>query len=102
MDLNSIVSKLRKWLTASRRSTPASPPLGDNGEKMERLLRMIANTDEIELSCDEVYEILDQYVELEIQGEDVAHLFPLVKRHLERCRDCFEEYQALFSILKIS
>ena len=63
---------------------------------------MVNDTDEIEISCDDVLDLLDQYVELEAQGEDVAHLFPLLKKHLDRCRDCHEEYEALTRILAAS
>lgn len=62
---------------------------------MGNLLDMVKNTDELEIGCDQVFEMLDQYVELEARGEDVAHLLPLVKRHLDKCRDCYEEYEAL-------
>ncbi len=64
------------------------------------LARMAADTDEVELSCDEVLELLDRYLEMEARGEGAAVLFPLVKRHLDKCRDCLEEYQALKRILK--
>lgn len=62
---------------------------------LAKLVRMVNDTDEIEISCDDVLDLLDQYVELEARGENVAHLLPLVKKHLERCRDCYEEYEAL-------
>jgi len=69
-------------------------------EMMVRLLRMVENSDEVELTCDQVFELLDQYVELEARGENVAHLLPLVKRHLDRCRDCHEEYEALARVFE--
>jgi transcriptional regulator GlxA family with amidase domain len=64
------------------------------------VLRMAQMTDETELSCDEVLALLDQYAERSVRGEDVARLMPLVQRHLERCGDCMEEYQALLRILR--
>lgn len=64
------------------------------------LMRMVKNTDEVEIACDEVFELLDHYVELEARGENVAALLPLVKRHLDKCRDCREEYEALVRIFK--
>jgi predicted anti-sigma-YlaC factor YlaD len=62
---------------------------------MDNLLRMVEDTDNVELACDEVFELLDQYIEMEKRGEDAAHLLPLVKRHLDKCQDCREEYEAL-------
>jgi hypothetical protein len=77
------------------RANPAKPAL--SFEQM--MLRMAQMTDETELSCDEVLALLDQYAEASVRGEDMARLMPLVQRHLERCRDCMEEYQALMRIL---
>ncbi len=67
---------------------------------MGGLLHIVEQTDEVELSCDEVFALLDQYVEMEQQGEDVSRLLPLVERHLERCRDCREEYEALKRVIQ--
>jgi DNA-binding protein Fis len=66
---------------------------------LRNLLQRIESTDEEEIACDEVYRLLDYYVELELQGEDVASLYPMVRKHLERCSDCFEEYEALTSVV---
>jgi len=64
------------------------------------LPRMLADTTETEIGCDEVYELLDRYAEMADRGEDTASLLPLVHQHLERCRDCREELEALLRILK--
>lgn len=69
---------------------------------LSKLLQMVANTDEVEISCDELFELLDRYVEMEVSGEDAAVLLPLVKKHLDRCMDCHEEYEALLRILQAS
>lgn len=71
-----------------------------NGSMMGKLILMVEDTDDIELSCDEVFKLLDQYVEMESRGEDAAQIFPLVKRHLDRCLDCHEEYEALMRIIE--
>jgi len=46
---------------------------------------------EDESSCDDVHEILDQFAEPNMCGEDAATLMPLVDHHLRLCPDCFEE-----------
>ena len=66
----------------------------------ERLLKMIQKTQEVELSCDEVHKLLDQYTEMALRGEDAAVLLPLVQQHLELCPACMEEYEALARILQ--
>jgi hypothetical protein len=71
----------------------------DSAAMLKKVLFMVEDTDEFELGCDEVFELMDLYVELEARGEDVQTLFPFVKKHLDRCQDCREEYEALASIL---
>lgn len=72
-----------------------------NGQA-RKILQMIRNTREVEYSCDEVFELLDQYAEMLIRGEDGSQLMPLVKHHLEMCGDCREELEALLHILQMS
>ena len=64
-----------------------------------RLMRMIDMTQEVEYSCDEVYELIDQYTELVANGEDAEHMMPLIKHHLDMCIDCREEYEILLNIV---
>jgi predicted anti-sigma-YlaC factor YlaD len=67
---------------------------------MEKMLAMLSNTRAVELTCDEVFALLDQFTELAAQGEDVAQLMPLVQQHLDMCEDCREEYKVLQSIVQ--
>jgi len=69
---------------------------------MQSLLRMLAMTEEVELSCDQVYDLLDQFAEKVRGGEDAAHLMPLVEKHLGRCPDCQEEYETLLRMMEIA
>ena len=62
---------------------------------VEQLVQMAMNTDPDEIGCDEFFEQMDRFVELSLSGQDVAALMPLMQDHLERCRDCSEEYEAL-------
>ena len=65
-----------------------------------QLLHMLNITREDELSCGEVNDLIDQYVELKQRGENVERLMPLVKHHLDLCRECFDEYEALMAVLE--
>jgi hypothetical protein len=78
---------------------PDSMQMKISPEQAEKMLHMIQNTEEVELSCDEVHALIDQYAEMAIRGEDVEELLPLVHFHLEMCPDCREEYEALSRIL---
>lgn len=68
-------------------------------DKIQKIMEMLSDTREVELTCDEVFALLDQFTELAAQGEDVAQLMPLVQQHLDMCDDCREEYRVLESIV---
>lgn len=69
-------------------------------EILRKLLSHIEKTEAKELGCSEVYELLDEYSEAAARGQISKEYMPLVQQHLEQCRDCFEEYDALLRILK--
>ena len=71
-------------------------------EEFQKLLKMIANTKEVEFSCDDVYHLLDQYSEAVVQGKNAEELMPLVEHHIDMCPDCREEFEALLRVLQAS
>ena len=64
------------------------------------LMHRLLITHEEELSCDEVFALVDEYAEASQRGEDVASLKPIIRQHLDMCRECEEEYQALLRVLE--
>ncbi len=82
-----------------RRKTEPMPQGMPSDGRAARLLQMLDQTLVEEYSCEEVYELLDQYAEMVARGEDVARLMPLVAQHLEMCPDCREEYEALLRMM---
>lgn len=95
-----IIEWLQRFFTGQEKSAavPSGMP-ADQTMLMEKLLTMLSGTQEKELTCDEVFALLDQFVELAAQGEDVSQLMPLVQHHLDMCPDCREEYEALKNIV---
>jgi len=69
-------------------------------DKLKTMVRGVARTTETEYSCDDVYELLDEFTEAVVQGKDVAKLMPLVQQHLEMCPDCREEFEALLRVVR--
>jgi hypothetical protein len=63
-------------------------------------LSFLADDPESMLTCDQVFELIDQYAERAARGEDVTHLMPLVAAHLDMCPDCREHYEALARVLR--
>ena len=66
----------------------------------KKLLQSLAMTQENEISCDDVYAVLDQFAEAVTRGENVLLLMPLVRQHLDMCPDCREEYETLLRMLQ--
>jgi hypothetical protein len=48
-----------------------------------------------QVSCEECFDLLDQYVELEIEGSDVDRRLPGMRTHLEACPACREDHDSL-------
>ena len=66
------------------------------------MMHILEITSETELSCDEVLELIDQFAEINTKGGDVGELDPLIRRHLDLCRDCVEEYEGLLRVLAMT
>lgn len=62
---------------------------------MQPLVQGLANTQVEEMSCDEVYALLDVFADRERRGEEPAALMPQIQQHLDMCADCREELAAL-------
>jgi hypothetical protein len=63
-------------------------------------LSFLTDDPESMLTCDQVFDLIDQYAERAARGEEVAHLMPLVAAHLDMCPDCREHYEALERVLE--
>jgi hypothetical protein len=53
-----------------------------------------------EIGCDECFELLDQYVELELAGVDADAGIPGLRAHLEGCPACREEHDSLLELVR--
>lgn len=97
MKLSEAINRLLKRMDLDKEEKDMQPPA-----EFKKLIQMIENTQEIEFSCDDVYQILDQYTETVYRGENAKELMPLVEHHIEICPDCREEFEALLRILQAS
>lgn len=64
-------------------------------KRFENWLKNIYETQDKEISCTECFELVSRFVEFEASGQDAAAKLPQVKQHLDQCRACSEEYEAL-------
>jgi hypothetical protein len=63
------------------------------------LLARLTGPAEPELSCEECFEQLDRYVELELAGSDADAAVPGMRAHLEGCSACAEDRESLRALL---
>ena len=52
-----------------------------------------------EVGCEECFEQLDRFVELELAGRDADQAVPGMRAHLEGCPACQEEYASLRALV---
>jgi hypothetical protein len=65
----------------------------------ERLLARLAGPPGPELSCEQCFEELDRYAELELAGSDADAAIPGMRAHLEGCPACEEDHESLRALL---
>lgn len=75
-------------------------PTKSDIEMLKNMVYGILSTDDDEISCDECFEEIDRFVDLTLAGKNAAEMLPLVQSHLNRCRDCKEEFEALLSVVE--
>ena len=65
-----------------------------------KLVKVVAETHETEIGCDECFEQLDSFAETEISGAEASVALPLVGDHLDKCADCHSKFEALLRALR--
>ena len=66
---------------------------------MDELTHGLLGPDGPEVTCDECFEHLDRYVELEVRGADPEAAVPGMGAHLEGCPACREEHDSLRALI---
>jgi hypothetical protein len=74
--------------------------MNNSDELLKGIMHILTKTHDQEMDCNEVYEVIDQFVDAKVRGEDVSEVMPLVLRHLDLCRDCLEEFEALLRVIE--
>ncbi len=65
---------------------------------MSDILARLLGPGEPELGCDECFERLDEYVELELGGVAADEAVPGMRAHLAGCPACAEEHESLVAL----
>lgn len=64
------------------------------------LVRVVAETHETEIGCDECFDQLDLFAETALSGEEASAAMLLVGDHLDKCADCRSTFEALLRTLR--
>ena len=67
---------------------------------MNDLIENLLGPEGPEIGCDECFEQLDRFVELELAGEDAEEAVPGMRAHLVGCPACREEHESLRTLLQ--
>ena len=67
--------------------------------ELRQALARLLGPAEPEIGCDECFEQLDRYVELELAGRDADAAFPGLRAHLKGCPACREEHESLRALV---
>ncbi len=65
-----------------------------------RTLSRLFGPDGPELTCEECFEQLDRYVELELAGAPADREVPGMRAHLQGCPACAEDHASLLALLR--
>jgi hypothetical protein len=67
-----------------------------HNEALERLL----GPSEPELTCEQCFDMLDEYVDLELKGADADAGVPGMRAHLHGCPACREDHESLRALVQ--
>lgn len=67
-------------------------------DEIEGLIYRILTTEDEEIDCGQLSELIARYVDLEVDGANAPRLLPLVHQHLEQCNACSELHATLHEL----
>lgn len=74
------------------------PDLTD--EVVLKVIKILERARAEEITCDDMFAQLDEFVEHKFYGRDIEKIAPLLREHLDICSECHEEYAALLHVLE--
>jgi hypothetical protein len=70
-------------------------------DRGRELLRRLLGPSGPQITCDECFELLDKYVELERAGEDADRRLPGMREHMQGCSACDEDHESLRDFVRL-
>jgi predicted anti-sigma-YlaC factor YlaD len=68
-------------------------------KQVDRLLTMIRQTSDVELTCPECLDELDRFAQAQLDGAPLGVVLKLVREHLDACPFCSEEFKLVLETL---
>ena len=65
-----------------------------------KLVERLLGTDARDPGCEACFELLDQYADALLRGEDAESRFPGVVKHILQCEACREDTEGLLAVLR--
>ena len=69
--------------------------------RREQLVSRLLGPARPEVSCEECFELLDEYVEHELAGKDADGRLPGMREHLQGCPACREDHESLRDFVRL-
>lgn len=69
-------------------------------QQIVHLFDLILTTKDDSLGCDGCLELMDQFAQAELDGTMIPKTLECVRTHLEQCKCCKDEYEALMIALR--
>ncbi|MER3457927.1 MAG: hypothetical protein C4309_04185 [Chloroflexota bacterium] len=70
-------------------------------EMFTKWIHQVYMTQDREIDCGQVFELLSGYVDLQVAGVEAAPWAPQIQAHLAQCAECDDLYQALLEIARL-
>jgi len=68
-------------------------------DRLRALTARLLGPAEPEVSCEECFEVLDEYVDIELSDDDADARMPGMRAHLEGCPACREDHESLRALV---
>ena len=67
---------------------------------LRKMIQAVVMTTSDEIGCDECFDKLSEFAEVELAGKSPEKAMPLVADHLRKCGECRQEYEVLLDALR--
>jgi predicted anti-sigma-YlaC factor YlaD len=71
-------------------------------EHRRELITRLLGPEGPEVTCEECFELLDEYVDLEFAGAQADRRLPGMREHLQGCPACREDHESLRDFVRLA